>query len=338
MMDPVPDPAPKARFRLPPFVRHLLKFGLGGAAIWALIHSGALDPALVAHALREHPGLVFAALCCYLFLVLLPAWGRWFLLIRLAGLKPKPGRVFSLHMIGVFFNSLIPGGTGGDLIKGFYLFREHDEKNRALALTTIAMDRFVGLYALLSVAMAMTFVNIGLWRDSAPLRANSIFYACVFAGYTCAVAVFFSPLSGSILRHPGLARLPGGKFLMSLAASLLTYRERPFALLLPLGLGIIVDYGLILLYYFSAEALGLELPLAVHGFVVPTLTMINGIPISPSGIGVGEAAGKVVYSHLGVTSGGGEVMVLVHLVIIAVSLAAAPFYLLYRAKARPEAA
>jgi hypothetical protein len=47
---------------------------------------------------------------------------------------------------------------------------------------------------------------------------------------------------------------------------------------------------------------------------------------------VGEAAGKVVYGSLGVTSGGGEVLVLVHLVILAVSLAGAPFYLLYRGR------
>ena len=335
-MESASDPAPKARFRIPPFIRHLLKFALGGAAIWALIHSGALEPALVVKALREHPGLLVAALGCYLTLVIAAAWGRWFLLIRLAGLKPKPGRVFSLHMIGIFFNSLIPGGTGGDLIKGYYLFQDHHEKDRAMALTTIAMDRFVGLYALLCVAMAMTAVNVDLWKDSGPLRANSIFYACVFAGYTGAVALFFSPWSGPFLKHPRLARLPGGRFLKSLAASLLVYRDRPLSLLLPLALGIVVDCGLVLLYYFSALSLGMDLPLAVHGFVVPTLTMINGIPISPSGIGVGEAAGKVVYRHLGVTSGGGEVLVLVHLVIIAVSLASAPFYLFFRAKARPE--
>lgn len=333
-MEPLPVTQRKSGFRLPALAQNLLKFSLGAVAIWALIHSGALDPALVARACLDHTGLLSAALGAYLFLVILPAFGRWFMLIRLAGLKPEAGRVFRLHMIGIFFNSLIPGGTGGDLIKGFYLFREHDEKNRALALTTIAMDRFVGLYALLSVAMAMTLVNVGLWWDSGPLRANSIFYGCVFGAYTCVVAVFFSPWSGPILRYPGLGRLPGGKFLMSLAVSLLVYRERPFALLLPLSLGMVVDYGLILLYYFSALALELDLPLAVHGFVVPTLTMINGIPISPSGIGVGEAAGKVVYGHLGVTSGGGEVLVMVHLVIVAVSLAAAPFYLLYRAKSR----
>lgn len=333
-MDAQPAAA-RSRFRLPPLVQHLIKFALGAAAIWALIHSGALEPALVLHALREHPVLVLGALGSYLFLVIVPAFGRWYLLIRLAGLNPAPRRVFSLHMIGIFFNSLIPGGTGGDLIKGFYLFRENDANNRALALTTIAMDRFVGLYALLSVAMFMTAVNLPLWRDSAALRANSVFYACVWGGYTCAVALFFSPLSGPILRHPNLARLPGGGFVASLAASLLAYKRRPLALLLPLSLGILVDYGLILLYYYSARAVGMELPLAVHGFVVPTLTMINGIPVSPAGIGVGEAAGKVIYGHLGVTSGGGEMMVLVHLVIVAVSLAASPFYLLYRGKSRP---
>jgi uncharacterized membrane protein YbhN (UPF0104 family) len=327
-----PAQAGRNRFRIPPALQHVLKFALGAAAIWALIHSGALEPRLVAKAFVDHPGILLLALGAYLVMVIVSAWGRWFLLIRLAGLKPRAGRVFSLHMIGIFFNSLIPGGTGGDLIKGYYLFQEHDDKDRALALTTIAMDRFIGLYALLCVAMAMTAVNVGLWKGSGPLRANSFFYAGVFLIFTAAAALFFSPWSGPFLKHPRLRKLPGGRILVSLAESLLVYQDRPFALLLPLALGIVVDCGLILLYFLSALSLGLDLPLAVHGFVVPTLTMINGIPISPSGLGVGEAAGKVIYRNLGVTTGGGEVLVLVHLAIIAVSLAGAPFYLLYRVK------
>lgn len=344
-------PAPggaQRRSRIHPVLGYALKFGLGGAAIWALIHSGALEPRLVAQAFVRHPGLMAAGLGSYLVLVAAAAWGRWFLLLRQAGLKAPPGQVFRLFMIGLFFNSLIPGGTGGDLIKGYYLFREHEDRDKALALTSIAMDRFVGLYALLCVAMAMTAWNVGLWKGSATLRANSLFYAGVFLAITAMIAAFFSPWSDSLLKRgedgpPGEAgprprrgRLPGGGFFRSLAASLRIYRARPFALLAPLLLGIIVDCGLILLYFFSARALDLELPLRVHGFVVPTLTMINGMPISPAGLGVGEAAGKIVYRNLGVTSGGGEVLVLVHLVILAVSLAGSPFYLLYRARSSAE--
>ena len=235
-------------------------------------------------------------------------------------------------MIGVFFNSLIPGGTGGDLIKGFYLFRENADKDKSLALTSIVMDRFVGLYALLSVAMAMTAVNFDLWKDSSPMRLNSLFYTGVFVCFTGAIAFFFSPWSRFFLEHPSLHHAPGGKFLRSLFDSLLVYRARPWGLLAPLALGIVVDIGLILLYYFSACALGITLPLRVHGYVVPTLTMINGIPISPSGLGVGEAAGEMVYRMLGVAEGGSEVMALVHIFILATSLVGAPFYFLYRVK------
>ena len=103
-----------------------------------------------------------------------------------------------------------------------------------------------------------------------------------------------------------------------------------------LGLGIVVDFGLILLYYFFALSLGLQLPLWVHGFVVPTLTMINGIPISPSGLGVGEVAGEMIYRSLGVAEGGSEVLALVHICIISVSLVGAPFYFFYRTPSRND--
>lgn len=319
-------------FRLPPALQYLLKFLLGGALIGFLIHSGALDPHLLAAAVRNHPGRLGAALGVYLVMVVVAAWGRWYLLLRLAGLKPGAGRIFNLYMIGLFFNSLIPGGTGGDILKAYYLLRDHDEGRKAPALATIAMDRFIGLYALLCVAMAMTAVNADLWAGSPRLRAATVFYTCVFAGFTAAIALFLSPWSGLFLGHPRLARLPGGRFLASLAAALLAYRQRPASLLPPLLLGVSVDCGLILVYYFCALALGVELPLRVHGFVVPTLTMINGLPISPAGLGVGEAAGKIIYRALGIATGGGEVLALVHLVLLGVSLAGAPFYLLYRGR------
>jgi glycosyltransferase 2 family protein len=322
----------KGRFRIPPYLQHALKVALGAGAIGWLIHSGALDPAVVGQAFVQHPLLCLAALLSYLLLVVSSAWLRWFLLLRQAGLKVHAGRVFSLQMIGIFFNSLIPGGTGGDLIKGFYLFKENADKDKSLALTSIAMDRFVGLYALLCVAMAMTALNVDLWMGSAPMRLNSLFYAGVFLIFTGAIAFFFSPWSRFFLEHPRLHHAPGGKFLRSLSDSLLIYRARPWGLLAPLALGIVVDLGLILLYYFSACSLGIALPLRVHGYVVPTLTMINGIPISPSGLGVGEAAGEMVYRMLGVAQGGSEVMALVHIFILATSLVGAPFYFLYRVK------
>lgn len=323
----------RRRFRLPPIVQHILKFALGSAAIWALIHYDALDPSSVAKAFLTHPWFCVAAFCFYVVLVLLAGWGRWYLLMRNAGLRISPMRCLSLHMIGIFFNSLIPG-NGGDLIKGYYLFQDHEEGEKALALTSIAMDRLVGTYGLLCMGMAMTWFNYRLWIHSTPLRINSFFYAGVFLAFTVLIGLFLSPLSGRFLAHPALGRLPGGRFLTSLAQSLLVYRRRPRGLILVMGLGFAVDCGLIILYYLSARALDLGVPLLVHGFVVPTMTMVNGLPISPSGVGVGEAAGEMIYRNVGVTEGGSEILALVHICILAASLLGAPFYLLFRAHSR----
>lgn len=332
-----PRAAKSGRFNVPAPIRHFLKFAIGGAAIWGLIHSGALDPALIGQAFVTHPWLCLAAFLAYLFIVQSMAWLRWFLLIRMAGLRPHPARVLSLQMIGLFFNSLIPGGTGGDLIKGYYLYKEHHSRDKSLAITSIVMDRFVGLYALLCVGIVMTAFNYSVWMDSPVMRLNTLFYAGVFSAITLAIAFFLSPWSKWFFDHPEMHRAPGGRFLRSLSDSLLVYRSRPWGLLLPLCIGMVVDFGLVLLYYFSALALGLDLSLAVQGFVVPTLTMINGIPISPSGLGVGEAAGEMIYRNLGVAEGGGEVLALVHIIVLATSVLGAPFYFFYKSKTPKEA-
>ena len=319
--------------RIPSWAGHLLKFAVGGAAIWALIGTGALEPRLLGQAALRHPWLCLAALGVYAATVLLTSWLRWWLLMRLAGLSVGAGRALSLQMIGLFFNSIIPGGTGGDLVKGYYLFREHGEGTRSLALTSIAMDRFAGLYGLLCVAMIMLGLNWELWRESHALRLNSLFYACVFLAFTATIAFFFSPWSRLFLEHPSLHRMPGGKFLKSFSDSLLVYRRRPLGLLLAVGLTMVVDLGLIVMYWLFALSLGMDLPFLSHGFVVPTLTMVNGIPISPAGLGVGEAAGEMLYGTLGV-QGGSEVLALVHICILLASLAGAPVYLAYRSRER----
>lgn len=328
----VSSPAASGRkgARLPPFAGHALKLLLGVAALWALVRTGALDPALVGRAFLDHPVPCVLAFLSYGLIVLAPGGFRWFLLLRMAGLKVGLGRTYRLHMIGIFFNGLIPGGTGGDLVKGYYLFKEHGRGDRALALTSMAMDRLLGLYGLLLVGVAMAWLRLDLWKGNAFLRFNSLFYASVFLAFTLSIAFFFSPWSRWFLEHPGLHRLPGGRFLKSLSDSLMVYRRKPWGLLPALLITLAVDLGIVLLYWFFARALEIGLPFTGHAFVVPILTMINGIPISPAGLGVGEAAGDYVYRLLGVANGG-EILALVHICVLSFSLAGMPFYFLFRA-------
>ena len=130
----------------------LIRLGIGiGILAWLLAR---INPQTLLGELRlaaSHWPWLAAGL-----LVLLIALGlclvRWKLVLEAMELHlswPRTGAVF---FIGHFFNSFMPGGTGGDLIKAYYSAREtHHRKTEAVA--TIFIDRTTGLIALIVIVL-----------------------------------------------------------------------------------------------------------------------------------------------------------------------------------------
>ncbi len=317
--------------RIPGWVKGLLRLAVGVGLITFLIQSGVFEPRLLLNAFENHPALFAFAGACYSVLILAAAL-RWFLLLRAAGIEVGLRKVFSLHMVGLFFNSLLPGGTGGDFIKGYYLYQENAPGRRGLALTTIFVDRIMGIYGLLTVGLFMAFLNPRL-ATSPALISNTFLYAGLCGGLTIVAGAFYYPVTQGWIRNLSrgvFEKLPGKHFRNVLYQSLNAYRDKPLALLSALALTWVVHACLISIYFAFGLALGIDLPFRVHGFVAPVLTLINGLPISPGGIGVGEAAGEFLYRLVGVGKGGSEILALVHLCVLGFGFAAAPFYFLYR--------
>jgi uncharacterized membrane protein YbhN (UPF0104 family) len=143
------------------------------------------------------------------------------------------------------------------------------------------------------------------------------------------VGLFFTPFAKRLLNHSFVEKLPGRKAIKSLFLAIQVYRSYPAVLLLAFFITLIVHGGLLLTFYFSALSLDVNLTVFQHGFVVPLLTVINGLPISPGGIGVGEAAALSLYKLMGVDNGG-EIFVFFHIYVIIVAFLGLPFYLFYR--------
>ena len=62
-------------------------------------------------------GWVVAGIACYCLVEFVAAI-RWFILLRVQRIYLSVSRVSGLFLIGMFYNQLLPGGTGGDR-KGF---------------------------------------------------------------------------------------------------------------------------------------------------------------------------------------------------------------------------
>ena len=85
---------------------------------------------------------------------------RWHVLLKVQKIHLTLPRLTGLFLIGMFYNQFLPGGTGGDIIKSYYLLKETPDK-KAGALLAVVFDRFIGLVAL----VAITATLIGLRYD-----------------------------------------------------------------------------------------------------------------------------------------------------------------------------
>ena len=65
---------------------------------------------------------------------------RWRIFLRQQGLELPFSTIFSLTWAGQFFNSVLPGSTGGDVVKIYQLCRLAPDR-KAAAAATVVVDR-----------------------------------------------------------------------------------------------------------------------------------------------------------------------------------------------------
>jgi uncharacterized membrane protein YbhN (UPF0104 family) len=84
------------------------------------------------------------------------------------------------------------------------------------------------------------------------------------------------------------------------------YRLRPGSFWLALALAVVGHLGFVLAFYFAARTLYQpeEIPSLVgHFLIVPIGMTVSAIPLTPGGVGVGEAAYQKLYDWIGYPMG-----------------------------------
>jgi len=308
-------------------LKNLLKPLVGIGIIFFLIKYGGLDPKLIGEAFSDKPVYLITGLVCYLILAAIAGY-RWYLLLECGEKKFTFPRVFSLHMIGLFFVTLLPGGTGGDVAKGYYLYRDSDTY-KGFALSSIVMDRIIGFYTLLTWGMVGILINLNMTLNHPVLKLNALFYISCYIAATLMIILFFLPQGSRLLSWIETRQLPGQKIIQGLSNAFKIFRKFPGTLLVCYVITFFIHGGILLAFYFSARSLLVELSIFKHAFVVPILTLINGLPLTPGGIGVGEGAAKLLYNMINVNKGA-EILALYHFYVLISALIGAPFYFSYK--------
>ncbi|MDX2225500.1 MAG: lysylphosphatidylglycerol synthase transmembrane domain-containing protein [Verrucomicrobiae bacterium] len=317
----------------------LLKFIVTAGILWFVLHR--VDVAKLLQTLREtRMGWILPVGPVILLIIFLTAF-RWRRILLVQGIHFSRFQACAINYIGAFFNSFMPGGTGGDVVKVIYAMRGAPEK-KPQVLMTIVVDRLVGMAGLLGVIAVMLAVDYRVLLQERGLQSALVFCLTVMAAFLGAIALGCwkdlprqVPLVGKIFD-----KLPMREKLVQLAEAYQVYMKAPYALAVAYGMSVLVHLSGVLITWLIAQALipG-GLPLRYLLLIVPIINLLSSIPVTLAGVGVRESLYVVFLGYLGVANETGfAVGFLVYGLTLLGALPGGIVYLLYRQESAEEPA
>jgi glycosyltransferase 2 family protein len=282
------------RSNLAPRGRRLLmaaaKWLIAIATVAALFHYDGLNLAALG-AVFSKAGIAASALALLVVSYVLGGM-RWNVLLRAAGAEVRLRSVLEIYAIGTFFNNVLPGGTGGDVIRGVYIARCVAGSKGGPVMSIIG-DRIAGLAGLLFLALVLGALDPGHVLAT-PLTRTVL----LMAGAMLLAIVALALLAPRMLIAERLAALLGSwtefrpirLFLhaIHLMAQLGHDRAAIFrAFCLSVGLSALNVVTIALLFRdVEASGLGVFDVMNAGAFAL----VAQAVPLTPGGLGIAEGA------------------------------------------------
>jgi uncharacterized protein (TIRG00374 family) len=241
---------------------------------------------------QAHPVWLIAALATTLGGVLIRAF-RWQILLKAIQVEVPLGELTAIYFIGFLFNNLLPSGLGGDAIRMLELSK-HTERGSD-AVTSVVVDRFLGLSSLQAIALAALLFD---WR-AIPAAVAYFTVVILAVSLTFGYLLINRRLYLLLRRRVGLfRRLTGVKKISNLFES---FQRYPLPALGKAYLvALLFNLSLIAMNIFLGLAVGAKASLAQYAVFVPVTSLVLLIPISFAGLGVREETYRQLFGQIGV--------------------------------------
>lgn len=290
---------------------------VAGAAVDVEAQRAGTTPGLVEVFSQPINPWPFALACVLWVICLFITFIRWWLLVRAQDLPFSLRNAIRLGLVSYYFNSILPGSVGGDILKAVAVARE--QSRRTVAIATIVIDRVIGLWAL---AWLVALAGGVFWALGNTYLLNNDALKMIVR--LTAVLVFTSAVVWSLMglfssaRSEALAarleRLPkvGGPLAELWRAGWL-YRRKKTAVAIALGMTLVGHLGWVFIFHLCVTSFP-EVDAATfpeHLLIVPVGMTAQALFPLPGGVGGGEAAYGWLYTLLGKAAIGGIIGCLV---------------------------
>jgi uncharacterized protein (TIRG00374 family) len=308
----------------------LLRATLAAGIMTFFVLGDRLDLTRMGESFRRWPWLLAGTLLVANQPVLGAARWRW--LLRGQAIALGFMQTLRLMLVSFFFNICLPGATGGDIFRAYAVGRESGQP--AEAVTTVVLDRFSGLAALLLLLVAAVLLNFSFVMETPSLRETMGVVLGVFALGVLLIGLAMSRAAAAWLRRTWLGRwqFPGRTVLGQAVRALHAYHGSRGLLALAVSSSVLSHLATAGGAWCFGRALGLEgLGYSQYLLIVPLGLAVNAIPVTPGGLGQGQAAFSVLFELFlpgvaGAAALGAADMTFIHAALFLVAAAGALVY------------
>ncbi|PYJ74386.1 MAG: hypothetical protein DME72_03090 [Verrucomicrobia bacterium] len=252
--------------------------------------------AQMGEALRHaHYSWVLLGILGYVIVEIAAAF-RWHVLLKVQGIHLSFWRLSGLFLIGMFYNQFLPGGTGGDIIKSYYLLKETSDR-KAGALLAVVFDRIIGLAALVAITSTLIGLRYDFLSQTTETR-QLLWILLVILGVSITGLLTTFVITGFKLFHSLPLRFPGREKLIEISAAYHLYARHWRATFVAFGASVVAHLATFATFLCAAYALGARVPLVNFFAVMPVERTISALPISFAGIGLREKVLQIMLHGL----------------------------------------
>jgi len=266
--------------------------------LWMLYKNSELQFSLLSTFIKN-PSSTFAIVgLCYV-MVLFHTW-RWYRLNSVQHIALPFSRTLLPAYMGLAFNNVLPGSVGGDFFRLYFILKKFPTQ-KSNAVLAIFVDRVTGLFAVLLMACIAATFYLDAFRQN-----TSLFYLLVSCFGICVAAIVtFMAIVILMSERVGLTgkletRLQSMRYsapILSLLRAVHIYRNSKRTIFETIIMSMATQIVLLIAIIIITATMGLpQLPVGVFILALVIGQIANLIPLTPGGLGVGEAAfANVIY-------------------------------------------
>jgi uncharacterized membrane protein YbhN (UPF0104 family) len=222
---------------------------------------------------------------------------RWTLFLKQQQFEVRFATIFGLTWAGQFFNSILPGSTGGDIVKIYQLCRRFPESKAAVAASVLA-DRLTALIILVG------FAGLGFVLEPAPLQL-------LLGGRVSGLSIVKTGVMLVIVGTGGASLvwliLRRTRFIAPIRRVLTAVRQSfvfntRFIVALASALALhVLNFSIVFVF---AHSLGLTITYGQVLLMMPVILFLVMIPVTINGHGLREMLLIGYFTVLGITAAG----------------------------------